>query len=43
VAALFDRRVETDAAEARATTGAILLAEALHELRNVRRLLTPKD
>lgn len=34
---------ESDAAEARAYVGAILVAEAVHELKNVRRLLTPKD
>jgi hypothetical protein len=29
--------------QARALVGALLLVEGLHELRNIRRLLTPKE
>ncbi len=33
---------ETDAEYVRAYTGAVLLAEALHDVRQIKRLLTPK-
>ena len=34
---------ETDAEYVRAYTGAVLLAEAMHDVRQIKRLLTPKD
>jgi hypothetical protein len=34
---------ETDAEHARAYVGAMFLAEAIVETRNIRRLLTPKE
>lgn len=34
---------ETDAEYVRAYTGALLFAEAMHDVRQIKRLLTPKD
>jgi hypothetical protein len=38
----IDEEKETEGEEIRTATGAMLLAEAIHELKNIRRLLTPK-
>jgi hypothetical protein len=42
LAAIGTQDLETDAELARAHAGALLIAEAMHELTLIRKLLTPK-